>query len=291
MRQKMMENEPQLAQVFHFDLYGKREAKYDFLNENSLKSIEWNNLQPEAPNFFLVKKDFDQSGMYELGFKIDELFVQNNTGLNTEFDELAIQDSKKDAEEILKLLKTESEIEIINFLGFKLEKVQKIKQAILDIKNNKPKIIKIKIKPFEEKYTIYTGKSNGIMGRPRHEIMKQLLNGENLGLISMRQYAFDVPYHCYTFLSKEIVTSRLFISNKGYCSVFPLYLYPEENSQDLFAKTERTPNLNQAIIDKLAEGLGLKFTPEKENTKGTFAPIDVLDYIYAVLHSPAYREK
>ena len=30
---------------------------------------------------------------------------------------------------------------------------------------------------------------------------------------------------------------------------------------------------------------------EKEITAGTFAPIDILDYIYAVLHSPTYREK
>ena len=36
---------------------------------------------------------------------------------------------------------------------------------------------------------------------------------------------------------------------------------------------------------------GLVFTNEKEKNVGTFAPIDVLDYIYAVLHSPTYREK
>ncbi|MDD1609393.1 MAG: hypothetical protein LUO95_01950, partial [Methylococcaceae bacterium] len=35
--------------------------------------------------------------------------------------------------------------------------------------------------------------------------------------------------------------------------------------------------------------LGLKFTDEKETTTNTFAPIDLLDYIYAVLHSPSYR--
>ena len=37
--------------------------------------------------------------------------------------------------------------------------------------------------------------------------------------------------------------------------------------------------------------MGLAFTNEKETTKDTFAPIDILDYIYAVLHSPTYREK
>ena len=36
--------------------------------------------------------------------------------------------------------------------------------------------------------------------------------------------------------------------------------------------------------------MGLKFTSEKTNEANTFAPIDLLDYIYAVLHSPTYRE-
>jgi len=60
----------------------------------------------------------------------------------------------------------------------------------------------------------------------------------------------------------------------------------------------RTPNLNAAIVKQIAEKLGLEFVPEKTtpafshpSTGGEFAPIDILDYIYAVLHSPTYREK
>jgi predicted helicase len=54
------------------------------------------------------------------------------------------------------------------------------------------------------------------------------------------------------------------------------------------------------IVKQIAEGLGLKFTAEKRDgfsaavdrndRTGEFAPIDLLDYIYAVLHSPTYRE-
>ena len=35
----------------------------------------------------------------------------------------------------------------------------------------------------------------------------------------------------------------------------------------------------------------MDFTNEKETTDNTFSPIDILDYIYAVLHSPNYRRK
>jgi len=68
---------------------------------------------------------------------------------------------------------------------------------------------------------------------------------------------------------------------------FPLYLYPDENS----LTTERTPNLNLEIVKEIEERLGLTFVNEKTEAKESFAPIDILDYIYAVLHSPSYREK
>ena len=45
------------------------------------------------------------------------------------------------------------------------------------------------------------------------------------------------------------------------------------------------------IVKEILAKLGLTFTNEKETTENTFAPIDILDYIFAVLHSPTYREK
>ncbi len=58
----------------------------------------------------------------------------------------------------------------------------------------------------------------------------------------------------------------------------------------------RTPNLNLEIVKEIGDKLGLTFTNEKDTSASsvspiTFAPIDILDYIYAVLHSPTYREK
>src|SRR3990167_8696813 len=88
----------------------------------------------------------------------------------------------------------------------------------------------------------------------------------------------------------EVCTVSLQTKETTY--TFPLYLYPETNGQQTIGQTEeRTPNLNTEIVKQIAEQLGLKFTTEKETTQDTFAPIDLLDYIYAVLHSPTYREK
>ncbi len=82
---------------------------------------------------------------------------------------------------------------------------------------------------------------------------------------------------------------------------FPLYLYPEITKQtSTEATAARTPNLNLEIVNKIAEKLGLQFFEERHceersnllnPDEKSFSPTDILDYIYAVLHSPTYREK
>jgi len=87
-------------------------------------------------------------------------------------------------------------------------------------------------------------------------------------------------------------TPALFVEIKDGSNIFPLYLYPETRDQgDMYESGKRTPNLNPEIVKQIADKLGLTFTNEKETTAGAFAPVDILDYIYAVLHSPTYREK
>ncbi len=61
-------------------------------------------------------------------------------------------------------------------------------------------------------------------------------------------------------------------------------------------KEETTPSLRATppnLGGEFEEKLETKSSPPLEGGEQveTFAPIDVLDYIYAVLHSPAYREK
>ncbi|MBP7509517.1 MAG: N-6 DNA methylase [Prolixibacteraceae bacterium] len=279
-----------LGKVFHSEFYGKRDYKYEKLSDNSLKSIEWNILDVNSPNFFFIKKNFDDRGSYEKGFKVDNLFIQINAGLATEFDELAIKNSKREAEELLNDLGKNSALEILSKYQLNPKKIGKIQNAVKDIANNKPKILPIDYRPFDFRFTIYTGVSNGIMGRPRDGIMKHMLL-ENLALLTCRQQTSFAFQH--VFISNKI-SERCSVSlQTGEVNyIFPIYLYPELNDQQTIGQpSERTPNLNSEIVKQIADKLGLTFTHEKEIFENTFAPIDILDYIYAILHSPTYRKK
>lgn len=285
----------ELGKVFHFDLYGKREFKYDFLKQNSLKTILFKEIPIKAPNFFIVQKNFDVGDIYNNSFKINNLFPLNSVGIVTARDNFTIHETqKKLTDTIEEFLSLDDETARTKFsLGTDVRDWQ-VNFARRDLSNyypSKGKRCKISYRPFDDRFTFYTGNSKGFHCYPRNEVMQHFSLDKNLGIDLCRQLVSDSYSHI--FITNKIVDDS-FVSNKskerGY--VFPLYLYPKSNGQQsIYETTERTPNLNLEIVQQIASVLDLSFTNEKEETPGTFAPIDLLDYIYAVLHSPAYREK
>ncbi len=257
-----------LAKVLHYDLYGKREDKYIFLNDNSINSINWNELENREPEFFFVKKDWSVVKEYEKGIKIDLFFVENNAGLATEFDNLSIKNSLEEVKTLLSDLKNLLSTDIISKYRLSYNKISKVENAIRDIKENNAIITTIDYRPFDFKYTIYTGVSNGIMGRPRNRIMKHMLKS-NISLLTCRQQtSFNFQHAFISDKISERCSVSLQTGEVNY--VFPLYLYSNSETDGVFAEEERRPNLNEEIVSKISEKLGIKFVPEKEtNTPKT----------------------
>ena len=146
----------------------------------------------------------------------------------------------------------------------------------------------ISYRPFDDRFIFYEDK---LVWRTVKKVMHNFKDGENLALMICRQIAIDKWEHI-GITNKIADDSRVSNRTKERGYILPLYLYPETNAQQTFEQTSvRTPNLDLKIVKLIEKKLGLTFTNEKEATKDTFAPIDILDYIYAVLHSPTYREK
>ncbi len=279
----------ELGKVFHSDLQGTREYKYEILHSNSLASINWKQLSYQEPYLFFVPKDFKLNKEYSSGFKVSELFVLNSNGLETHKDDLTIHFEKEKMRDVVNDFINLSEAEIKRKYSINKEgsewKVSFAKKEVQEFPNSITSVI---YRPFDKRYTLFSPNSKGFLARPRYNVL-QHLKKENLALLVKRQCKQDFSY---AFLVNDICEACVFESAFAKNQVLPLYLYPENKSQKtLYETQERTPNLNKEIVEKIAAGLGLTFTAEKENKKNTFAPIDILDYIYAVLHSPTYREK
>jgi predicted helicase len=257
----------ELGRVFHFDLLGKRDFKYDFLVENSIKSILYKEVQNIAPNYFFVNKDFAEETAYTNGFSVNELFLINNVGIVTAKDSVLIKDTRD-------------------------ELIQSLSENY-SIKINAENIKAITYRPFDSKFVYYDTK---ILERAREKVMQNFLNCNNIGLVIGRQgQVVGSMQWNLSFVTKNITDFNLYYRGGGVA--FPLY----QSLSKTMHEDARTPNLNMAIVNQMAEKLGLTFVPEKGTSTSSasksaiepveMAPIDILDYIYAVLHSPSYREK
>ena len=281
------------AKVFHRNLYGERESKYQFLWQHNLQQSDFQELQPQAPQYFFVPMDYGLWGEYEKGFSVKDLFKVNGVGITTAHDDFVINADKPKLLNIYKNFQaSERDAELLHRkFNVKNKQGWNILHGYDNIKNETKldKYIKpIVYRPFDKRFIFY---ENKLVWRTVEQVMRHFLVGDNIGLTLCRQFKASENYY-HSFITKNIFESSL-VSNKtseiGYG--FPLYLYPDTKQSDIDDNQQRKPNLDPDIVKTIAERLGLRFTPEAEDDADTFAPIDLLDYIYAVLHSPAYRER
>ena len=282
--------------VNHFDLFGRRDAKYNFLNSNSINTINWNSVDYDDKNSFFTSKDLLTSNEYLNYIQITNLIPLYNSGIQTKCDSISINESVEKLKKIVETFKKEP-VDILKTLFDRKESSGwNFNNAKNDLINNNSIVYtKYNYRPFDFRHIVYTGTSSGFIGRSRSKVMKHFIKKNNIGLCLMRQFFQDAPYS-HIYITNTLIDERTMYSNRGGTYLFPIYLYPDQDDKNVFSQeslTEngRKPNLNMEIVNQIAEKIGLQFTPEKEETEGTFAPIDILDYIYAVLHSPTYREK
>ncbi|WP_271404967.1 type ISP restriction/modification enzyme [Tenacibaculum soleae] len=279
----------ELGKVFHYDLFGKRTSKYDFLNDNNLKSINFVELPNKAPNYFMVQKDFQSEEIYNKGFSLGNLYKVYSAGVVTSRDKLVIDINKNNlSKKIQKFFNSEINT-IVNEMGVKENKTWKINKTKESSIFSEENIYKFSYRPFDRRELYY---DENFIERFRGEVMKHMMFEDNLALMSNKK--IEVGDFAHSMIYRGVTESHA-VSLKEINYLFPLYLYPEKKDIDFSEDKKgeaiaRVPNLDKKIINKLAKKLGLKFTTEKEQTAKAFAPIDVLDYIYAVLHSPNYRE-
>ncbi len=278
-----------LAEVYQLDLYGKRKEKYQTLQNNSLATLPWRRLEYHAPGYFFVSKDFETQTSYEKGFAIHELFPVNSSGIQTKRDKLFVDMDKSSLEQRIKQLLSDeyssqfiSDYNIQDSSSYSL--MRKINQSNLEKEN----IRYTSYRPFDMRYIYY---DKELLGRPFYKVMQHFIKNENIGLITCRQQSsFDFQHIFITNVISDLNSISLQTKETSY--VFPLYLYPESSSQQIIEESDgREPNLNLEIVEQIATELGIDFASEKENDANIFTPIELLDYIYAVLHSTSYREK
>lgn len=218
------ESKKNFGLVYHTELFGKREEKFEILNKFDMDKIEWQKLSCSEPYYFFVPKDFGQEEEYKKGFSVNNLYLISTSGIKTHHDNTLVSFNEFESQFNARYL----------------------------------------YRPFDYRYIDYDLKK---IIRHRFDVMKNILNRENISLITSRQFGGG---KFFILLCSNILHD---ISSQPYAAYynFPLYLYSDNGS--------RIPNLKKEIVAEI------------EKIVGKVLPEDIFDYIYAVLHSPSYREK
>ncbi len=304
----------QQTTIHHADLWGLREVyentpqgrcliggKYHWLANNDLATTEWTVLKPQSPFYFFVPQDTTLLAEYERGYKITNIMPINSVGIVTSRDHLAVHMAVQEAKNVLSrfiTLPTEAARQNLN-LGEDSRDWQ-VALAQADLKQTKladKYLIKMAYRPFDVRYTYYTGHSRGFHSMPRHAVMRHMLQ-DNVALLTSRMTKGEQFAHVQVtkYPSEKIMMSPQTSNNSFH---FPLYLYPDEKKDTLFdtdinsdAIGGRRPNLSMAFIVDLSNKLNMRFIQDgKGDLQLTFGPEDVFDYLYAVFHSPIYRSR
>ena len=276
----------ELGKVYHKDLYGLREDKYDFLDGASIENVGYQEVQPQNPMYFFVPKNYGLEGEYKTGFKVDELFKVCMLGPNSHRDDFAIAFTNEEA--LVRLSefanKSISDSDIENKYHLKETGDWKIREARQQAKEGDTPV-KCIYRAFDFRYMLYY---NYIFDRPRHNLNDHLIKN-NLGLIVNRQSRLLVA----PFVTDLPLGQHCIIDPREGSYAIPLYLYDSNLGQN-----ERIVNFNKELYDKIAKGLN--YLPSYDDNElidptseynGVLYPQDLFDYIYAVLHSPSYRER
>ncbi len=261
-----------IGKLFHTEVFGKRNMKYDWLDNNSWNNVEWKEILTSVPDFYFIPFNNEDKALYNAGISIAELFPIKSVGIVTARDQVLVQHTKGDMQKVIndfRMLSTE-ELRSKYKLG-KDVRDWSIAGAKADLNNfSEENIIPIAYRPFDIRWTYYTPKSRGFLCMPRGEVMPNYIKGKNYGLMFSRQVKTDQFRHA--LVHSNIVESS-FVSNKtseiGYSA--PLYIFDE---MGMF------PNLKKEIVKEIEQKVGK-----------VLDPLDIFDYCYAWLYSPAYREK
>ncbi|MDE0089297.1 MAG: N-6 DNA methylase [Candidatus Poribacteria bacterium] len=284
------EDNDSLAKVYYADIWGTREKKNKILLNTDVYSTEWCELNPTKPFYFFDPHAKEQTEEYKSGWRIPDIFHNNSIGIITARDKLTIHLSVEDLRETVDDFTSLSVDDARKKYELRKDSQDwKVHLAQADLRNHPDAMQHIKpiyYRPFDTRWTYYTGQSRGFICAPRPAIMHHLME-ENLALCTHRSLRSATTWQ-HVFATNCLTDGNCISNKDGPTHVFPLYLYPDSGGLGL--ETERELNFKSEFLTALSESLELPQTAPFGLPEDV-TPEEILAYIYAVLYSRPYRER
>lgn len=269
---------PQVKKIYKADLQGLREFKYKWLDNNTIASVKYEELIPSKPFYLFIPQEKGNEHYLEWP-SLQGIFPVNSVGIVSARDNLTIQFNR---EKVLSTINLFSRMEPETArLSYKLGedtrdwKLPLAQDDLLSSGISEDKIVPIVYRPFDVRYTYYTGKTRGFHCMPRYNVMKHMLI-DNICIICNRQTKIKFSH---ALIADSIVDYHILETANANSYCLPLFLYPSAFKDDIFTRSEREYNISHVILDQLS------------NQWPQFIPEQLFYYVYAVLFSNSYRTR
>ena len=258
------------------DLWGTRTSKYEALL--NLKAISFLKLPVcETGLQLFIYQSSDGATEYRSWTSLPALFPNIGQGLQTKRDGFCIAFSKSEIRSRLNDLKALSIPALVEKYAVEEETPSwSLRRAVNDVKINPGQIIQFGVRPFDIRWTFYSGQTNGFLARPRADSTERMLQEGNIALIAKRQ-------------SKEDEFSSVWITrvpiNEGYFSIDP------RGRETLFPLFNKIPTRSQSNSLDFGNDSGNIDQRKIAQPLKELKDADVMYLVYAMLFSNAYRRR
>lgn len=268
-----------LGRIFYDEFWGGCEEKNEKLYNSSVDTLDWKECFSNSPNYTFHPSDTAYRA-YSLKFvSLKEFMPVYSSGVITARDKFSISES---SELLIKNANDFSGNEdlsdsaLCETLGISEKKgwdIARARQRLRLVKDKSGLIKDIAYRPFDNRKILF---HDSVVWTTARSTMDHMLQGENYALISARSEKSGTCSHFFT--SKNLVETKCG-ERTTQSAVFPLYLYPDEDALDQTRRVNFDPKIHKAIVQAATSD---KFGDPDE--------VAIFDYIYGVLHCPAYRE-
>src|SRR4030043_2188931 len=184
--------------VYHSDVWGLRDDKYDWLQTNDIKTTKWEKISPKSEFYLFIPRDETLFKQYENSPKITDVFPVNSVGIVTSRDDFIIDPDKEVLKRRVRMFCDPKIPDELIAEPYKLKdkanwKLKKSREKLRNDKDWENSIVQILYRPFDIQWIIY---HDVLVERSRRNVMSHMLR-ENLGLMTNRQIKIGKVQHVF----------------------------------------------------------------------------------------------
>jgi predicted helicase len=177
------------CKIFHSDLWGLRDYKYEQLLKNDFKIIKWQEINPKSEFYLFIPRDEALEQAYLKYYKITDIFPVNGVGMTTARDNFVINRDKNVLLNRIRLFKNNSGsddelhqiFQINKKKGWSIRKAWNMLQSITE-SEIEDLITPVLYRPFDIRWIFY---HDSLVWRTVKRVMVHM-SKENIGLIVPR---------------------------------------------------------------------------------------------------------